>query len=82
MSYIPPQEYELGTVWVPFYSNGQIFMIPIRPTPIQPNPKPRPDGRGVGWLPPDFVITPEIRERIRRSWGMEWQDHYHQESWY
>ena len=41
MSYIPPQEYELGTVWVPMYLNGQIFMIPIRPKPIQPiNPKP------------------------------------------
>lgn len=35
---MPDQEYELGTVWVPMYLNGQIYMIPIRPKPIQPNP--------------------------------------------
>lgn len=43
MSYIPAQDYELGTVWVPLYSHGQIFMVPIRPKPIRPNhltPKP------------------------------------------
>jgi len=45
MSYTPPPiQYELGTTWVPLYLNGQIFMVPIRPKPIQPPPPPpKPD---------------------------------------
>ncbi len=69
MSYIPPQEYELGTVWVPFYSNGQIFMIPIRPKPIQPNPR----------QPKPYTIDPiYYREHIVSDPGTYSYDH----EWY
>ena len=80
MSYIPPQDYEYGTVWVPLYINGQIFMIPIQPTrpPLSPKPKPynpydfweHPmggDQRGVDPYEQEQRLRGEIRRRFHRD---------------